>query len=246
MWLRPAPACAALPSPARRARSPAQVESDIAPYKGLLMGLFFMTGAWGRSSNRAPRCWRGPTRGHVPPALCTVGFARVLAGACCARAWCGPTCRQAWSRQRALPCRRAVGMEISVPLFFAKIKAIVAAMTMLIVGKVAVMAAVGQAFGLTLVQSARRWARSCAGRRMPCRFEGTPVRCVLGLPARPLRRPLLCHGCRRCRRRPWPPRLQRPAAVSRRRVCVCAVWRGGEPRHHGRRAGQGALPGGGP
>ncbi|KAL4445002.1 hypothetical protein ABPG77_004052, partial [Micractinium sp. CCAP 211/92] len=68
-----------------------QVESDIAPYKGLLMGLFFMT----------------------------------------------------------------VGMEISVPLFFAKIKTIVAAMAMLIVGKVAVMAAVGQAFGLTLVQSAR-------------------------------------------------------------------------------------------
>lgn len=47
-------------------------------------------------------------------------------------------------------------MEISVPLFFAKIKTIVAAMAMLIVGKVAVMAAVGQAFGLTLVQSARR------------------------------------------------------------------------------------------
>ncbi|KAL4424105.1 hypothetical protein ABPG75_001406 [Micractinium tetrahymenae] len=68
-----------------------QVESDIAPYKGLLMGLFFMT----------------------------------------------------------------VGMEISVPLFFAKIKTILGAMAMLIVGKVAVMAAVGQAFGLTLVQSAR-------------------------------------------------------------------------------------------
>ncbi|PRW61490.1 K(+) efflux antiporter chloroplastic-like [Chlorella sorokiniana] len=68
-----------------------QVESDIGPYKGLLMGLFFMT----------------------------------------------------------------VGMEISVPLFFAKIKTIVLAMTMLIAGKVAVMAAVGQAFGLTLVQSLR-------------------------------------------------------------------------------------------
>ncbi|PSC73360.1 K(+) efflux antiporter chloroplastic-like [Micractinium conductrix] len=68
-----------------------QVESDIGPYKGLLMGLFFMT----------------------------------------------------------------VGMEISVPLFFSKIKIIAAAMVMLIGGKVAVMAAVGQAFGLSLVQSLR-------------------------------------------------------------------------------------------
>lgn len=68
-----------------------QVESDIGPYKGLLMGLFFMT----------------------------------------------------------------VGMEISVPLFFAKLKPIMVAMGLLIVGKVAVMTAVGQAFGLTLVQSMR-------------------------------------------------------------------------------------------
>ena len=50
----------------------------------------------------------------------------------------------------------AVGMEISVPLFFSKIKIIAAAMVMLIGGKVAVMAAVGQAFGLSLVQSLRR------------------------------------------------------------------------------------------
>ena len=50
----------------------------------------------------------------------------------------------------------AVGMEISVPLFFAKLKTIVAAMALLIAGKVAVMTAVGQAFGLTVVQSMRR------------------------------------------------------------------------------------------
>ncbi|KAI3432210.1 hypothetical protein D9Q98_003772 [Chlorella vulgaris] len=68
-----------------------QVESDIGPYKGLLMGLFFMT----------------------------------------------------------------VGMEISVPLFFAKFKTIVGALALLLVGKVAVMTVVGQAFGLTLVQSMR-------------------------------------------------------------------------------------------
>jgi voltage-gated potassium channel Kch len=68
-----------------------QVESDIAPYKGLLMGLFFMT----------------------------------------------------------------VGMEISVGLLLAKLKIVVFAMTLLIVGKVAVMVAVGQAFGLGLVQSLR-------------------------------------------------------------------------------------------
>jgi monovalent cation:proton antiporter-2 (CPA2) family protein len=68
-----------------------QVESDIAPYKGLLMGLFFMT----------------------------------------------------------------VGMEISMGLLLAKFKVVLAAMVMLICGKVAIMAAVGQAFGLSLVQSLR-------------------------------------------------------------------------------------------
>jgi monovalent cation:proton antiporter-2 (CPA2) family protein len=68
-----------------------QVESDIGPYKGLLMGLFFMT----------------------------------------------------------------VGMEISVGLLFAKWKTVLAALTLLITGKVAIMAAVGQAFGLSLVQSLR-------------------------------------------------------------------------------------------
>jgi len=68
-----------------------QVESDIGPYKGLLMGLFFMT----------------------------------------------------------------VGMEISVGLLFAKWKTVLAALTLLITGKVAIMATVGQAFGLSLVQSLR-------------------------------------------------------------------------------------------
>ena len=49
------------------------------------------------------------------------------------------------------------------------------------------------------------------------------------------------------RPRPSPllPPCQWPAAVPRRRVCVCAVWRGSEPRHHGGGPGQGALPGGG-
>lgn len=68
-----------------------QVESDIAPYKGLLMGLFFMT----------------------------------------------------------------VGMEISISLLFAKWKTVLAAITLLITGKVAIMGAVGRAFGLSLVQSLR-------------------------------------------------------------------------------------------
>lgn len=68
-----------------------QVESDIAPYKGLLMGLFFMT----------------------------------------------------------------VGMEISAGLLFAKWKTVLAAITLLITGKVAIMMAVGQAFGLSIVQSLR-------------------------------------------------------------------------------------------
>lgn len=68
-----------------------QVESDIAPYKGLLMGLFFMT----------------------------------------------------------------VGMEISAGLLLAKWKTVLAAITLLIGGKVAIMMAVGQTFGLSLVQSLR-------------------------------------------------------------------------------------------
>ena len=68
-----------------------QVESDIAPFKGILMGLFFMT----------------------------------------------------------------VGMEISMSLFAAKFKSVLAALALLIAGKVAIMTAVGQAFGLSLVQAFR-------------------------------------------------------------------------------------------
>ncbi|KAG2488128.1 hypothetical protein HYH03_013274 [Edaphochlamys debaryana] len=68
-----------------------QVESDIAPYKGLLMGLFFMS----------------------------------------------------------------VGMEISVQLFIAKWKEVLASIAILIVGKVAVMAAIGPLFGLPLLPSIR-------------------------------------------------------------------------------------------
>jgi monovalent cation:proton antiporter-2 (CPA2) family protein len=68
-----------------------QVESDIAPYKGLLMGLFFMS----------------------------------------------------------------VGMEISVQMLAARFATVVSAIALLLVGKVALMAAVGRAFGLSLVQSAR-------------------------------------------------------------------------------------------
>lgn len=68
-----------------------QVESDIAGYKGLLMGLFFMT----------------------------------------------------------------VGMEISVGLFFSKMRIVLCAMTLLIVGKVAIMAGVGPGFGMSHVQSIR-------------------------------------------------------------------------------------------
>ncbi|KFM28849.1 K(+) efflux antiporter 2, chloroplastic [Auxenochlorella protothecoides] len=68
-----------------------QIEADIAPYKGLLMGLFFMT----------------------------------------------------------------VGMEISMGLLVAKLRTVLAAMVLLIGGKVAVMAGVGQVFGLSLVQSLR-------------------------------------------------------------------------------------------
>ncbi|GIL80514.1 hypothetical protein Vretifemale_9703, partial [Volvox reticuliferus] len=68
-----------------------QVESDIAPYKGLLMGLFFMS----------------------------------------------------------------VGMEISVQLFLQKWKEVLAAIVVLIVGKAAVMAAVGPLFGLPRLASLR-------------------------------------------------------------------------------------------
>lgn len=68
-----------------------QVESDIAPFKGILMGLFFMT----------------------------------------------------------------VGMEISMSLFAAKFKSVLAALALLIAGKVAIMTAVGQAFGLSMVQAFR-------------------------------------------------------------------------------------------
>eukprot|EP00877_Chromochloris_zofingiensis_P008397 jgi/Chrzof1/3810/Cz13g09190.t1_KEA1[v5.2] len=68
-----------------------QVESDIAPYKGLLMGLFFMT----------------------------------------------------------------VGMEISVPLFIAQWKNIISAIVILLVGKLAVMVAAGQMFGLSRMASIR-------------------------------------------------------------------------------------------
>lgn len=42
-----------------------------------------------------------------------------------------------------------------MPLFFAKLRTILGAMALLIAGKVAVMTAVGQAFGLSMVQSAR-------------------------------------------------------------------------------------------
>jgi hypothetical protein len=68
-----------------------QVESDIAPYKGLLMGLFFMT----------------------------------------------------------------VGMQISVGLFCAQWKTILLSIVVLIAGKLAVMVAAGQAFGLSRVAALR-------------------------------------------------------------------------------------------
>lgn len=140
----------------------------------------------------------------------------------------------------------AVGMEISVPLFFAKFRTIVGAMALLIAGKVAVMAAVGQAFGLTLVQSMRRWAVCVCGF-----WGGDPAAaCTAQAPAlAPLlnRPPPLLHAGQR--RTPWPTSTllppQRPPAGPRRRVCVCAVWGGGGAGHHGGRAGKGALPGGG-
>ena len=71
----------------------------------------------------------------------------------------------------------AVGMEISVPLFFGKLKVILGAMALLIAGKVAVMTAVGQAFGLTLVQSMRRYVRCTLEER------GGGGRCESGLAA---------------------------------------------------------------
>ncbi|GMH32902.1 hypothetical protein BSKO_00736 [Bryopsis sp. KO-2023] len=76
-----------------------QVESDIAPYKGLLMGLFFMT----------------------------------------------------------------VGMEISVGLLLAKWKTIFIGMSALLVGKVAVLAAVGPMFGLSQITSIRAGMLLAAG-----------------------------------------------------------------------------------
>lgn len=76
-----------------------QVESDIAPFKDLLMGLFFMT----------------------------------------------------------------VGMEISFGLFISKFRLVMGALVLLIVGKVALMVAVGQAFGLSRVQSARAGLLLAAG-----------------------------------------------------------------------------------
>lgn len=68
-----------------------QVESDIAPYKGLLMGLFFMS----------------------------------------------------------------VGMEISGQLFLAKWQQVLTAIAVLIVGKTAVMTAVGPVFGLSRIAATR-------------------------------------------------------------------------------------------
>jgi Kef-type K+ transport system membrane component KefB len=46
-------------------------------------------------------------------------------------------------------------MEISVALLFAKLRAVALALSMLILGKVAIMTVVGQAFGLSMVQSLR-------------------------------------------------------------------------------------------
>ena len=68
-----------------------QVESDIAPYKGLLMGLFFMT----------------------------------------------------------------VGMEISPALFFAKYKSVIGGIAALLIGKTAIVAAIGPLFGLSIVTAVR-------------------------------------------------------------------------------------------
>ena len=58
---------------------------------------------------------------------------------------------------------RAVGMEISVGLLAARFRTVLAAMALLILGKVAVMGAVGQAFGLTLLQASAGCV--CGGKR---------------------------------------------------------------------------------
>ncbi|CAD7705351.1 unnamed protein product, partial [Ostreobium quekettii] len=76
-----------------------QVESDIAPYEGLLMGLFFMT----------------------------------------------------------------VGMEISVGPLFAQWKSVLTSLTILLAGKVAIMAAVGPCFGLSRVTAIRSGLLLAAG-----------------------------------------------------------------------------------
>ena len=76
-----------------------QVESDIAPYKDLLMGLFFMT----------------------------------------------------------------VGMEISIGLFINSFRTVMGSLLLLITGKVALMTAVGSAFGLSLLQAARAGLLLAAG-----------------------------------------------------------------------------------
>ncbi|KAK9834871.1 hypothetical protein WJX81_005409 [Elliptochloris bilobata] len=76
-----------------------QVESDIAPYKGLLMGLFFMT----------------------------------------------------------------VGMEISAGLFIAKLRTVLAAIAVLLIGKAPVMAGLGPLFGLTRMQAVRSGLLLAAG-----------------------------------------------------------------------------------
>lgn len=165
----------------------AQVESDIGPYKGLLMGLFFMTGGHVAGGGRWPVsavcCASSVTKRrtavlmHPPPPQSQPDVGTTAAPPLV-------TCQP--PRLSALPsspvlsphsscscCCSAVGMEISVPLLFAKIKTILAAMAMLIVGKVAVMAAVGQAFGLTLVQSARRCADQGAMHTHP------PLQCLM-------------------------------------------------------------------
>ena len=146
------------------------MESDIAPYKGLLMGLFFMTGT-GAGAGRVCVCVGRPEEDSV-----------ALASGCCPH----PTPRGTgrgrlpFSHLAAplpLPLPSAVGMEISVPLFFGKLKVILGAMALLIAGKVAVMTAVGQAFGLTLVQSMRRYVRCTLEER------GGGGRCESGLAA---------------------------------------------------------------
>lgn len=58
--------------------------------------------------------------------------------------------------QQTLPCYvLAAGMEISVPLFIAQWKNIISAIVILLVGKLAVMVAAGQMFGLSRMASIR-------------------------------------------------------------------------------------------